>query len=444
MIIAIDGPSGTGKSTVAKGVAKRLGFVFFDTGAMYRSIAWKILQENVSPTDEDSIRKIISRFQFDIQMDSNGEKCYLVNGEDVTEKIRTQEISLLASQVSSLPFVRRVLVKIQRRFGRRANAVFEGRDMGTVVFPDAELKIFLTARPQIRAERRYRELLMKFPDLADSLSPEQILQETEQRDLNDETRAVSPLRRAKDATLIDTSDLSAQEVIREIVKLHGKLYRAKRFEPMRFSYAFIYYCAKLFFKLFYGLRIYGLSHFRAGAAIIAANHASFYDPPVISVSCPQEVHFLARESLFRIPILGRMIRSLNSHPVARDASDVQTFKQLIQLLQHGKKVILFPEGQRSWDGQLLPLEKGLAFLVYKARCGVLPVYVSGTFAAWKRGVKFPKLFGKISCVFGSPIEWEEFEGLDKREAMERITQRTAEAIRSLKEWLKQGAQGDPP
>lgn len=444
MIITIDGPSGTGKSTVAKGVAKRLGFLFFDTGAMYRSLAWKLLEENIAVSDESAIRKIVGAFQFDIQTSREGEKCYFVSGVDVTKKIRTQEISLLASQVSSLAFVRKALVKIQREFGHRVNAVFEGRDMGTVVFPDAEIKIFLTANLQVRAERRYHELLVKFPDLADSLSKEQILSEIEERDHNDRTRTVSPLRQAKDALLIDTSNLSIEEVIEQIVQAKKRIRRKKKLAPMKWSYALIYHSVRAFFRLFYRLRIYGLSHFKPGAAIIAANHTSFFDPPVISVSCPEEVHFLARESLFRIPLLGRLIRILNTHPVARDSSDASTFRQLIQLLQQREKVILFPEGKRSNDGKLQPLEKGLSFLVYKAHCSILPVYVSGTREAWNRSSKFPRLFGKISCVFGSPIEWQEFEELEKREAMGKITERTEIAIRSLKQWFEEGAQGSPP
>ena len=278
MIITIDGPSGTGKSTVAKGVAKRLGFHFFDTGAMYRSLSWKIAEQNISPKDEEAIARIVESFQFDIQTTPEGEKRYFVDGTDVTGKIRTQEISLLASQVSSLLFVRKALVKIQQNFGRRTNAVFEGRDMGTVVFPDAELKIFLTARPHVRAERRYRELLLKFPDLADSLSQEQILLEIEQRDHSDQTRAVSPLRQAKDALLIDTSDLRAEEVIRRIAEIAKKNRRRKKYKPMKLSYALVYHSVRLFFKLFYRLKIYGLAHFKKGAAIIAANHTSFFDP----------------------------------------------------------------------------------------------------------------------------------------------------------------------
>ena len=177
MIIAIDGPSGTGKSTVAKAVAQRLGFVYFDTGAMYRSFAWKSLQEQIAPTDEAGLRRLVERFRFNIQTDRTGEKHYLVNGVDVTNKIRAQEISNLSSRISIYPFVRQAMVRIQRRFGHKMNVVFEGRDMGTVVFPDAELKIFLTARSDVRAERRYQELLVKFPDLAHTLSREQILLE---------------------------------------------------------------------------------------------------------------------------------------------------------------------------------------------------------------------------------------------------------------------------
>ena len=444
MIIAIDGPSGTGKSTVAKGVAHKLGFVFFDTGAMYRSLAWKIMHEGIQPTDEARICQLLDRFQFDVQTDRVGDKRYLVNGVDVTHKIRSPEISTLSSQISIYPSVRHAMVKIQRHFGRQANAVFEGRDMGTVVFPDAELKIFLTARPEVRAERRYRELLLKFPDLADSVTQGQILKEIEERDRKDSTRAISPLRQAKDAILIDTSDLNADQVIERILDLQTQMIPGKKFDSMRGGYRWVYLLARGILKIFYRLRVYGLSHFRPGAAVIAANHASFFDPPVISVSCPEEVHFLAREPLFRVPILGKIIRSLNSHPVARDASDAHTFRSLIQLLQSGKKVILFPEGSRTLDGQMQPLEKGLAFLVYKAQCGIVPVYVSGTYKAWRRGSRFPRPFGRIRCVFGSPIEWDEFEGMEKREAMEQITKRTDQAIRGLKEWLDHGAHGDPP
>lgn len=436
MIITIDGPSGTGKSTVARGVAKKLGFTFFDTGAMYRSFAWLVLKERIDPSDEEKIITLLPQFQYEIRTMKDGGRHYFVQELDVTAEIRSQAISMASSQIAVYPLVREEMVKIQRQFGKAINAVFEGRDMGTVVFPDADLKIFLTARAEVRANRRYRELIHKFPDL--SMPFEEILKEIEERDQTDSTRKVSPLKEAVDAFCLDTSDLSAEEVIEKIVRMCPK----KRYSKMKFSYKIVYWMARLFFKCCFRLKIYGVEHFRLGSAIIAANHASFYDPPVLSISCPEEVHFLARGSLFDIPLLGFLIKTLNSHPLARGASDVIVFRKMIQLLEEGKKLILFPEGRRSETGRLLPLERGLSFLVQKTQCCVIPAYIQGTFKAWPKGQKFPKLFGKMKVVFGSPIEWE--EGMDKKGAQMNFTERLEKAMRTLEKWLEDGALGIPP
>lgn len=441
MIITIDGPSGTGKSTVAKAVAKRLGFTFFDTGAMYRSVAWKVLHEKIDPANEREVEGSLADFQYEIRLDENLERRYFVGGTDVSDSIREPRISSVASRIAAYSGVRKALVFIQRKFGHKCNAVFEGRDMGTVVFPDADLKIFLHANPQERAERRYRELLAKFPDLAGSLRLSQILKEIEERDLNDTTRSISPLRAAFDAVQIDTSELTIEEAVEKIIAL---IPVKKSYPKMKCSYWLVYSLARLFFKICFRLRVFGLEHFRPGAGIIAGNHCSNYDPPVLSISCPEEVHFLAKESLFRVPLLGRLIRILNSHPVAGLGGDTQTFRQVLQFLQQGKKVLLFPEGTRSSDGSLQPLERGLSFIVKKAKSPIFPCYIDGTFLAWPPGRKLPKFFGKISCVFGTPIEWSDFEGLDKREAERQITDRTAKALMDLKNWLEAGAEGSPP
>ncbi len=442
MIIAIDGPSGTGKSTVAKGVARKLGYTFFDTGAMYRSAAWWVKAKGIDPDDERKVSELMSSFRYEIKTEPSGERKYWVGGTDVSEAIRSPEISSLSSKVAAYSSVRTELVKIQRAFGKQTNAVFEGRDMGTVVFPEADVKVFLTASPQVRADRRYRELLIKFPDLAESLSQEQILKDIEQRDHNDSTRTVSPLKKAPDATLINTSDLTVDQVICQIVSLARKKKPVRR--RMRWTYGLIYWTARLYLKLFYRLKIYGLCHFRPGSAIIASNHASNLDPPVVSISSPEEVHFLAKESLFKIPVLGSLIRHLNSHPVARDAADTATFRLIIGLLQSGHKVIIFPEGKRTATGELQPIERGLPFLMMKAKCPVQPVYIQGTFEAWPRSRTLPKPFGRIRCVFGSPIDWEQFEGLDKKEAEKRIIERMGESLRALKAWMEAGAKGTPP
>lgn len=433
MIITIDGPSGTGKSTVAKRVAKELGFSFFDTGAMYRSLAWWILQEKIDPSDQIAIAERLSLFHYQIHGGIGGEKRYFVGNADVTEEIRGSNISSVASKISAYPEVRQAITALQREFGSQGDAVFEGRDMGTVVFPNAEVKIFLTASADVRAKRRFDELVCKFPELAETFDYDQVLKEMEERDRNDATRAASPLKQAEDAILVDTSHLSLEQVVRIVLDL---AVANKKYPRMKWGYWTIYWLARGFFRLFFRLKIYGLEHFRQGAGILASNHASNFDPPVLSVSCPEEVHFLAKESLFRVPLLGFLIRKLNSHPVSGTSTDVSTFRDIIHLLQAGHKVILFPEGTRSQDGQLKPLERGMAFIAQKAKCNVYPAYIHGTFPAWPRGKKLPKLFGRISVVFGLPIEWNEFEGLGRREAEQRLTEKTAESLHELKTWIE--------
>ncbi len=441
MIITIDGPSGTGKSTLAKRVARRLGFAFFDTGAMYRAFAWKLLREGVDPGDIAAVDAALSQFSFRVDVDAQGERRYFVGADEVTLSIREPRISSLASRIALLPSVRMALVRIQREFGQRQNAVFEGRDMGTVVFPDAELKIFLTAGLEIRAQRRFQELLTKFPDLAHSLSVQDIQEEIAARDHQDSTRECSPLKKPAEAMELDTSHLTLEEGVERVIR---EVRRRQRPVAMHPFYRFIYLLARSYFRLFFRLQIYGLEKFPSGGALIAANHASLFDPPVVAISCPEEVHFLAKASLFSIPFFGRLIRALNSHPVVRGGSDAAIFRKIIALVKSGKKVLLFPEGQRGETAELQPLEKGLAFLVYKAHCRILPVYVHGTASAWHRDKKWPKWRGQITCVFGSPIEWEEFAYLEKRDALHQITLRCEEAFVRLQQWVEAGAQGSPP
>lgn len=213
MIIAIDGPSGTGKSTVAKGVAEKLSFTFFDTGAMYRSVALWLVNHGINLDDVEAIAARLPEFSYQIEGTGSSRK-YLVDGIDVSEAIRSHEISAFASKIAVYAPVRNMLVEIQRNFGAKTNAVFEGRDMGSVVFPKAELKIFLTADPEVRAKRRFKELSSKNP-----ISEKQILHDIQERDLQDSTRTLSPLKQANDAILIDTSKLSADQVIEKVIEL---------------------------------------------------------------------------------------------------------------------------------------------------------------------------------------------------------------------------------
>lgn len=218
MIITIDGPTATGKSSIAKKVAERLNFTHFDTGAMYRCLTYAMVEKGLPSVESPALDELLESFDFSIK--TNGDqKSYLVNGVDVTEAIRRHEISNLTSPISALPSVRKRLVYIQRDQALHGDTVFEGRDMGTVIFPEADLKIFLTATPEVRAQRRLDELREKFPEEAKNQSLEQVLADLHERDLRDTTRKISPLKQAEDAYVIDTSYLTIDQVIDEILHL---------------------------------------------------------------------------------------------------------------------------------------------------------------------------------------------------------------------------------
>src|SRR5438552_2511364 len=211
LIVAIDGPSGVGKSTASKLVARALGIPHIDTGAMYRAIGLAAKRAGVSTRDEAALEALANGVRIDFIPGESGR--VLLDGEDVSSLIRTPEISMAASNVSAVPAVRRVLVRLQQQLGRKNGGVLEGRDIGTKVFPETPHKFFLTARPEVRAERRYRELLAK----GATADLDTVLAETITRDQQDSTRVDSPLTYDPTYTLIDTSDLTVDEVVRKIV-----------------------------------------------------------------------------------------------------------------------------------------------------------------------------------------------------------------------------------
>ena len=212
VIVAIDGPAGAGKSTVARLVAERLGFVYIDTGAMYRAVALWAMRRQIGLDDMHRLEQLAA--QADIRFEP-GQRTVLLNGEDVTEAIRAPGVSEAASRVSAVPGVRRALVAQQRKIGAEAPVVMEGRDIGTVVFPEAQMKVFLDARPEVRAERRSKELQEK----GERVVVEDLAREIRERDHRDASRADSPLMQAPDAVYLDTTLLSIDEVVAEVLKL---------------------------------------------------------------------------------------------------------------------------------------------------------------------------------------------------------------------------------
>lgn len=218
MIVAIDGPAGSGKSTVARAVARDCGFVYLDTGAMYRSVALVALSNDVAPDDADGLTTIAESMSLTFGRNENGEQTVCVNGSDVTAAIRTPQVDGAVSLVSGVPAVRSIMVERQRALAEGVDAVAEGRDIGTVVFPDAEVKVFLTASPEARAHRRAEQNRAR--SVGTEASDEgRVLASLIERDRADSTRAVSPLRPAPDAVHIDSSSLTIEEVVHRVEQL---------------------------------------------------------------------------------------------------------------------------------------------------------------------------------------------------------------------------------
>ncbi len=216
--IAIDGPAGAGKSTIARRLAKELGYYYVDTGAIYRTVAYFLDLLGISPKDVDGVERYLDELTIQIEYDEEGKQHMLMNGMDVSDEIRTQDISQKASLVSAHAIVRDMLLDMQRDVAKKHNVIMDGRDIGTVVLPKATVKIFLTASAEVRAKRRMDEMIAK----GQKANFEQVLKDIQQRDYQDSNRPIAPLKQAKDAVLLDTSDLDIEGVVAAMKDIIGK------------------------------------------------------------------------------------------------------------------------------------------------------------------------------------------------------------------------------
>ncbi len=212
--IAIDGPAGAGKSTIAKAAANALGYIYVDTGAMYRALGLFAIRNGVAPDDKDAVNELLKKAEVSLARNEKKEQLIILNGEDVSSLIRTEQVSMAASKISAIPEVRAFLLSLQRDMAKKNNVIMDGRDIGTVVLPDAKVKIFLTASAEIRAKRRYDELVLKGEDV----KYEDVLADVIKRDHNDMNREIAPLKPAEDGVIVDTSDIDLQQSIDLLIK----------------------------------------------------------------------------------------------------------------------------------------------------------------------------------------------------------------------------------
>lgn len=416
-VLAIDGPAGAGKSTTARGVAERLGLLHVDSGAMYRAVAWLALREGVSLEDESALVLLLSRARID-----PSPRGMLVNGDRVEDAIRTAEAGEAASHVALHPKLRLRLVELQRSFAREPGLVMEGRDIGTVVFPNADLKIFISAGAEARADRRFQELLAR------GMSPDrdEIVDAIRERDRRDTERQASPLVRAPDALVLDTTHLTPGEQ----VALAGRWAELARLGPERTTP--VYWLGKSFVRVFarsfLDFHLEGLEGIpRRGPLIVACNHISFWDPPLVGASIPRPMHFVAKAELFENRLFGALLRSYNAIPIHRGTQARAGLRGAEEVLSAGGAVLIFPEGTRNRSRTLLPPRAGVARLSAATRSPVLPACITGSNQIRRSMLrKVP-----IRITFGSPMMPPRSDRLE-REVARAYASEVMEAIAALR------------
>ncbi len=384
-VVTIDGPAGSGKSTTASIIASRLGLAYLDTGAMYRAVTHAVIARGIDPGDAAAVSELAATLELEVRT-IGGKTTLFLDGKDVEGDIRTPEVSRLVSPVSRHEGVRRAMVRLQRFAGSRGGVVAEGRDTGSVVFPHAEVKVFLVADIEARVRRRLEQLgRMGIEQDSDAIR-RNILE----RDAMDSGRALSPLLRPAGAFTVDTSGLTIEaqvalieaEVLRQAERISAMAVAPG--EPNPFARSAVYYgitkwIVHAVFRVGFGLRVYGREHLRYRENyIFASNHLSNGDPLVVGCAFDREVWFLAKKELFRNRLFAWLIRSYHAIPVDREEIERKTMKRLFDLLGEGRSILMFPEGTRSRTGKLGDLKAGLGFVAAKSGVSIVPVCVTGT------------------------------------------------------------------
>lgn len=427
-IVAIDGPSGTGKGTIAKRIAKKFDLVNIDTGATYRCVALETLNRKIDVEDIEGIKKILDEIKIDMK-NENGKLKVFLNDEDVTAKIRTSEVDGVVGQVSKIKEVRLKLVELQRKLAQGKNVIMEGRDITTYVFPSADVKIYLDASSEERANRRYKQNIEK----GIPCTYKEVLKNIELRDKIDSEREMGALKKAPDATVIDTTKMKINQVEKEIskiirakqkkIKLTEKIYSIR---PETKWKKFVRKVVKGFLKglyhIFYRIKITG-SIPETGAYIICANHINYLDAAAIVLLNKRKVHFVGKEDLFRFRILNWLAHLFDVIPIKRNMQDMEAMKRCIKVVKNGDLLGIFPEGTRKGLEKNGKAKNGAAYMAIKTGTPIIPVGIHGTF----------KPFTKVYINYGEPIDLSSYKGADKEKqdeatklVMDRIVMLTKE------------------
>lgn len=428
--IAIDGPAASGKSTLARSLAERLGIVMVNSGAMYRAVTWMLLEKGTDTTDPVAVIEELGKMNIVCGHDGTF-STITIDGNDPEKHLRSPEVNANVSRVSAIPQVRDKLVAMQREYLKKTHVVMEGRDIGSVVFPKTPYKIYIDADPSVRNNRR---------------SDDGEVDSVEERDAADSSRKTAPLKVAEGASVLDTSKHSIKDVTEAAIEiLREQGFPLPSEEPtfvipdeatdgkmMRWIYWLGWLSFGAAYRTFFGLRIIGDENLiKAGPVLVASNHQSFLDPPLIGNLYKDEMVFFARKTLFKGPAKW-VYPQWNAIPVDQDRPDMSSMKTVIRKLKEGWRVLVFPEGQRTLDGEIGDAAPGVGLIAAKAGVPIQPLRIYGADQALPRGSGKVR-FARITVKVGSPIvlSKEELKAYSGKEGYEALTNRIMDAIKAL-------------
>ncbi len=399
LVVAIDGPAGTGKGTVTEILAKKFNLINIDTGATYRCVTLDMLNKGIKLEELDKIEELLKNIKIELKQEK-GKQIVLLNGEDVTEKIRSTEVSKMVSQVSSIKEVRLSMVELQRKMAEGKDVIMEGRDIGTYVFPAADVKIYLDADENERAKRRFNQCQEKGIQTTFA----EVLENIKQRDENDKKKEIGALKVAHDAEVIDSTNMSINEVVQEIskiikkrkkdIRLQKKIYTPRKENVWkRFVRKVTAIVLRTAYRIAYRVKIKGQVP-QEGAYVICCNHINYLDAAALVLFNKRKLYFVAKEDLFTHGILMWLGHLFDAIPIKRDMQDIEAMKRCLKVLKNGELLGIFPEGTRKGMEKNLKAKNGAAFMAIKSKTKVIPVGIHGTF----------KPFGKVYVNYGEPID----------------------------------------
>ena len=420
-IVATDGPAGTGKGTVTKILSKKFNLVNIDTGATYRCVTLDMINKGIKIDELDKIIELLKEIKIDLKIE-NGKQLVFLNGKNVTKEIRSKEVLELVSQVSSIKEVRLSMVDLQRKMAEGKNIIMEGRDIGTYVFPAADVKIYLDADLEERAKRRFKQNKENGIDM----SYVDILENIKKRDENDKKKEIGALKVARDAEVIDSTSMCINGVVREIsaiikkkqkdLKMQEKIYKMRKETGWKkFVRKLVKVVLNAVYRIAFRVKISGEVP-NEGAYILCCNHINYLDAAAIVLFNKRKVNFVAKEDLFTHGILMWLGHLFDAIPIKRDMQDIEAMKRCLKVLKNGELLGIFPEGTRKGMEKNMKAKNGAAFMAIKSNVKVIPIGIHGTF----------KPFSKVYVNYGEPIDLSEYKG--QKEKLDEATEKIMEAI----------------